>query len=97
MAHRIFALDINGTPTLCFNAADAYEATGICSLDEFRADLMTLSSGGKAICDEVAVLAVRLANEQEITAFRKAATQETASDPVFVFLIATDGVAILDH
>lgn len=92
MAPRIFALDINGTPTLCFSAADAHEAIGICSLAEFRADLMTLSSGGKGICDEGAALAVRVASEAEIAVFNLATAQAGAEDgPVFSFLVAIDG------
>jgi hypothetical protein len=90
MAPRIFALDINGTPTLCFSATDAHEAIGICGLAEFRADLMTLSSGGKAICDEGAALAVRIASEAEIAVFDRAKTTE-ADAPVFAFLITVDG------
>ena len=92
MAPRIFALDINGRPTLCFSAADAHEAIGICGLAEFRADLMTLSSGGRAICDEGAVLAVRVANDAEIAVFKKAAAQAAEADgPLFTFLITIDG------
>ena len=92
MAPRIFALDINGTPTLCFSATDAHEAIGICGLAEFRADLMTLSSGEKAICDEGSVLAVRVANDEEIVVFEKAAAQAAEADgPLFTFLITIDG------
>lgn len=92
MTQRIFALDINGTPTLCFNATDANEAIGICSLDEFRADLMALSSGGVAICDAVSVFAVRAASEEEIVVFDRATANEPADGaPVFAFLVGVDG------
>ncbi len=92
MAQRIFTLDLGGKPALCFNAADATEAIGICSLDELRADLMTLSSGGKAICDAATVFSVRTANAEEIAIFDKAAAAAPAADgPLFTFLIAIDG------
>ena len=91
MAHRIFALDINGTPTLCFSAADAHEAIGICSLAEFRADLMALSSGGRAICDDGAVLAVRVASDAEMAVFERAAALAGETDGLsFTFLIAIE-------
>jgi hypothetical protein len=92
MAPRIFALDINGTPTLCFSATDAHEAIGICGLAEFRADLMTLSSGGKTICEDGSALAVRTASVDECAAFERASAQATAMDgPLFTFLVAIDG------
>ncbi|MDB5654521.1 MAG: hypothetical protein JWQ94_2134 [Tardiphaga sp.] len=96
MAQRIFTLDISGKPTLCFNAASPGEAIGICSLDEFRADMMTLSSDGHAICDDAAVLAVRNASAEEIVVFESATAQAPATDgPVFVFLIAIDGQQVI--
>lgn len=95
MAPRIFALDINGTPTLCFSATDAHEAIGMCSLAEFRADLMTLSSGGKAICEDGSVLAVRAASDEESAVFGRAAVQAGAADgPLFSFLVTIDEHAI---
>ncbi len=91
MSYRVFTLDIAGRPTLCFNATDAHEAIGICSLDEFRADLMTLSSGGHALCHEASVFALRVASDEESAVFGRAAGENTADGPVFTFLIAIDG------
>jgi hypothetical protein len=95
MSHRIFTLDIAGRPTLCFNAMDAHEAIGICSLDEFRADLMTLSSAGDALCHAASVFAVRIASDEECAVFGRAAGQNTADGPVFTFLVAIDGQGIV--
>ena len=96
MTARIFAIDINGRPTLCFNATDASEAIGICSLDEFRADLMALSSDGVAICDAASVFAVRAASEEEIAVFDRAMAKEPAGDgPAFVFLVGVDGQKVV--
>jgi hypothetical protein len=96
MIPRIFALDINGRSTLCFNATDAAEAIGICSLDEFRADLMALSSGGVAICDAAAVFAVRAASDEEIVVFDRATANEPADGaPVFAFLVGVDGQKVV--
>ena len=96
MTQRIFTLDINGTPTLCFNAADASEAIGICSLEEFRADLMALSSAGHAICDAAAVLSVRTASDDEIAVFDHATAKQPADGaPVFAFLVGVDGQRVI--
>ena len=92
MPQRIFTLDISGLPTLCFNAANADEAIGICSLDEFRADLMALSSGGGPLCHAASVFAVRIADDEEVAAFGRAAARAPAADgPLVAFLVAIDG------
>ena len=96
MAQRVFTLDINGMASVCFNAADAGEAIGLCSLDEVRADLAALTSGGKALCSATSVLSVRTAGVEEIAAFHLATAHTPPADgPVFAFLVAIDGQQVI--
>ncbi len=43
---QIFTLEVDGTPTLVFEATDHDEALQICADADFRSDLATLTSGG---------------------------------------------------
>ena len=93
---RIFTLEIDGRPTLAFEATGLPEANEICSDDSFRSDLHALTSNGVAICAEGATLAPRPAAQEEIAAFRRAVGLAPPSDePTTVFLIKVDGVMVV--
>jgi hypothetical protein len=96
MPQSIFTVDVSGKPTLCFNAADAKEAIGICALKEFRVDLMTFCSQGSAICNRASILNVRPASDRETVTFKNATTHACLLDgPVFMFLVAIDGEVMI--
>jgi hypothetical protein len=92
----IFTLEIDGRPTLVFEATGLAEAREICVDADFRSDLRALTSEGVAICAEGAMLAPRLAVQNEIAAFQRAVGLAPASDePTMAFLIKVDGVMVI--
>jgi hypothetical protein len=89
---QIFTLEINGRPTLVFEAMGLAEASEIC-LD---ADLRELTSDGIPICAEDTTLSPRPATQEEIAAFKHAVELAPASDePTMAFLIKIDGVMVV--
>jgi hypothetical protein len=93
---QIFTLEINGRPTLVFEAVGPAEASEICSDADLMSDLSALTSDGIPICAENATLAPRLAMQEEIAAFRHAVERAPASDePTMAFLIKIDGVVVV--
>ena len=65
---QIFTLEINGRPTLVFEAIGLAEASEICSDADLRSDLGALTSDGISICADNATLAPRPAVPEEIRA-----------------------------
>jgi hypothetical protein len=93
---RIFTLEIDGRPTLVFEATGLTEANEICVDTDFRSDLRALTSEGVAICAEGATLVPRPAAQAEIAAFQRAVGLAPPSDePTTVFLIKVDGVMVV--
>jgi len=93
---RTYALEIDGRPTLAFEATSISEAQAICSDLDFRLDLATLTSGGIPILSLTAKLAPRPATEQEAAAFKRAVDLAPPSDePTIAFLIEVDGVRVI--
>jgi hypothetical protein len=93
---RIFTLEIDGRPTLAFEASGLAEANEICADADFRSDLRALTSNGVAICAEGAALTPRAALQDEIAAFQRAVGLAPPSDqPTTVFLIKVDGVMVV--
>src|SRR3982074_1964254 len=70
MNHRlslsIFAIEVDGKPTLAFEAKRYSEAEAICGDDELRAKLRLLKSGGVPLCGDNALLAVRPADAEKM-------------------------------
>lgn len=94
-ATSIFTVEIDGKPTLVFDATSDAEAAGICALPEFRADLTEVTSNGAALCSAASVLTVRRAHAPETVAFREAVAKAEPSDgPTMAFLIPIDGVVV---
>jgi hypothetical protein len=93
---RIFTLEINGTPTLVFEAMGFAEACEVCLGAELRLDLSALTSDGVAIYEEGATLAPRPAVQAEIAAFERAVELAPTSDePTMAFLIKIDGMVVV--
>ncbi|MDB5605979.1 MAG: hypothetical protein JWP25_2879 [Bradyrhizobium sp.] len=93
---QIFTLEINGRPTLTFEAMGLAEACEICFDAHLRSDLGALTSGGTLICAENATLAPRPAVQEEIAAFQRAVALAPISDePTMAFLIKIDGVIVV--
>jgi hypothetical protein len=93
---RTYTLEIDGRPTLAFEATSISEVQAVCSDPDFQLDLATLTSGGIPILSSTAKLEPRLATEQEATAFKRAVDLARSSDqPTIAFLIEVDGVRVI--
>jgi hypothetical protein len=93
---QVFALEVNGKPTLVFEATGIAEAREICLDADLRLDLSALTSDGIPICAEGATLASRPAVQAEIAAFNRAVELAPTSDqPTMAFLVKIDGVLVV--
>lgn len=91
----IFTIEINGNPTLAFEAKSMTEARGLCKEQWLLDDLGALSAGGSALCGHGAKLAVRRATEHETQVYREAERSVPASDDLMLaYLVELDGI---DH
>jgi len=93
---QIFTLEINGRPTLVFEAMGRAEACEICLDADLRSDLRALTSDKIPICANDATLSPRPATQEEIAAFKHAIKLAPTSDePTMAFLIKIDGVMVI--
>jgi len=93
---RVFTLEINGRPTLAFEAQGTAEAREICLDADLRIDLSALTSDGVPICTEDAKLATRPALQTEIAAFKRAVKlAPKTGEPTMAFLMKIDGVLVV--
>jgi hypothetical protein len=91
----VFTIEIDGNPTLAFEAKNMTEARGLCKEQWLLEDLGALSSGGSALCGVGAKLAVRRATEGESHVYWEAERSVPASDDlVLAYLVELDG---FDH
>jgi hypothetical protein len=94
---QVFTLDINGKPTLVFEASGFAEASEICLDVELKSDMCALTSDGAAICTKDSILNPRSASPSEIAVFQRAVSLAPTSDePTMAFLIKIDGVIVID-
>lgn len=92
----VFVLDIDGRPTLAFEAIDLAEAQEICRDPDLMADLTALKSSGVPVCAPESALATRPATQDETSAFNRAVELAPASEqPTMTFLIKVDGVMVV--
>ena len=90
----IFTIDVDGRPTVSFEARQLREASELCKEEWFRSDLNALTSNGEPVCRIGAKLKARIANEAERVKYREAAQEVGASDGiVMVYLVELDVVA----
>jgi hypothetical protein len=88
---RVFTLEVDGRPTLAFEARRTSEAQEICKESWLRGDLIVLSSGGVPLCSDRSKFTVRLATADETVAYEQAATVAKPSDDlVLAYLIELD-------
>jgi hypothetical protein len=93
----VFTMEIDGKPTLAFEAKNLREASELCKEDWLRADLSVLKSNGVPLCGPHAKLRVRLANGKEIQIYRDAERDVQASDDlVLTYLLESDGLGPSD-
>jgi hypothetical protein len=88
----VFTIEVDGKPTVTFEARQLREAAELCQEDWLRADLNTLSSNGVPLCGIGSKLRARMANELERTVYQKAAQQVAPTDDVLLaYLVELDG------
>ena len=89
---RVFTLEVDGRPTLAFEASRTREAQQLCNESWLRDDLISLKSRGVPLCTANAKLSVRPATAEEATAFGEAAeVARPSGDMVLVYLVELDG------
>ena len=88
----VFAMDIDGRPTLAFEAKNVREASELCKEGWLRADLSTLTSNGIPLCTAASKLTVRRATETETQVYRDADREAQAADDLLLaYLVELDG------
>ncbi len=89
---RVFTLEVDGRPTLAFEAGGTREAQQICKEKWLRDDLTVLRSGGVPLYTTQSKLSVRPATaEEEAIFFVQSAKLTKPSDEIFLgYLIQPD-------
>jgi hypothetical protein len=80
MVSQVFALEVDGKPTLAFEAQNMTQARELCKERWLRADLSWQKSNRTALCDAGSKLSVRRASVEEATLFGQAAASAKPSD-----------------
>jgi hypothetical protein len=89
---RIFTLEVDGRPTLAFEASGAKEARQLCQEPWLHNDLSILTSGGVRLRTAESELAVRPASPDEATVFALVADRMKPSDDMtLAYLVDLDG------
>ncbi|KRR14827.1 hypothetical protein CQ12_28585 [Bradyrhizobium jicamae] len=92
----IFVLEIEGRPTLAFEARDRTEALQIGRDAGLRMNLMEFTSKGVSICSSESTFNIRLARQTEIEVFKNAIEVAPKCDqPTMTFLIGIDGLVVV--
>ena len=88
----IFTIEVDGKPTIAFEAKRYSEAEAICRDEGLRAKLSLLKSGEVPVCGDNAILDVRLAHPDEAVLFKEAAgASESTDDLMLTYLVELDG------
>jgi hypothetical protein len=92
---RVFTLEVDGRPTLSFEASNTRQAMEIRKEPWLRDDLCSLKSNGIPLCSAASKLSVRLANAEEAIVFSQAANQTKPSDEILLaYLVELDGASL---
>jgi hypothetical protein len=95
-ATRIFAIEINGTAILAFEAATMREAMELCRETWLRDELQQLTSNDAPVWDSKAPIRARTASFEEAEIFRRAVKDDSTDDLPMVYLIALDRASTPD-
>ena len=93
LSNAIFTLDIDGRPTLAFEAKNLRESQQLCHESWLRQDIADLTSNGSPLWDGKARLRARRSTEDEIAIYREAAREaaQPQGDLLLAFLVELDG------
>jgi hypothetical protein len=84
LSFSIFTIELDGKPTLAFDAKRYSEAEAICGDEGLRAKLSLLKSGDVPLCGDNAILDVRLAHPDEAALYRQAAGASQSTDDLML-------------
>jgi hypothetical protein len=88
---RVFTLEVDGRPTLAFEASGTRDAQQICKESWLVDDLTVLRSAGVPLYTTLSKLAVRVATAEEELIFGQAADVAKPSDDMLLaFLVELD-------
>ena len=89
---RVFALEVDGKPTLAFEARNSQQAQELCKESWLRDDLASLKSGGVPLYTAQSKLSVRPAAAEEAAIFSQASdAAKPCDDMVLAYLVELDG------
>jgi hypothetical protein len=90
---RVFALLVDGRPTLSFEASSVRQAMESRKEPWLRDDLTSQTSNGIPLCSAKSKVSVRPANVEEAIMFKQAASVAKPSDEILLaYLVELDGV-----
>jgi hypothetical protein len=91
-ARSIWTLEIDGKPTLAFEARKYREADEICHQEWLRVELGQQKINDVPLCGADSDLRIRLARPDEMVLYRQAAEADKSSNDKLVYLIELDVV-----
>ena len=91
-ARSIWTLEIDGKPTLAFEAKKYREADEICHQEWLRVELGQQKMNDVPLCHADSDLRIRLARPDEMVLYRQAAEADKSSNDKLVYLIELDVV-----
>jgi hypothetical protein len=83
----VFTIEVDRRPVLVFESRKHAEAEEICADEKMRAKLSSLTSGGKSLCDDFAILRVRLARSDEKVLYRDQASMRSNDGGLVAFYL----------
>jgi hypothetical protein len=86
----IFTVEVDRKPVIAFRCRTYSEAETIGFDDRLRTKLTTVKSGGVPLCDDLAILRVRLANPDERNHYETAVSR--SENVTIVYLVDLDEV-----
>ena len=93
----IWTLEVDGKPTLAFEAKKYREANELCRQEWLRVELGLQKLNDVPLCRADSRLRIRLARPAEMNLFRQAAEANDSSDDKLVYLIELDDVGPSDE
>jgi hypothetical protein len=93
MVTLVFALDVDGRPTLAFEANGRREARELCKEEWLRADLSLQTSNGSRLCGPDSKISVRRATADEVAKFNQSAEIAKPTDELLLaYLVELDAL-----
>jgi hypothetical protein len=87
----VFTIEIDWKPVVAFACRKQTEAEAICADERIRAKLCSERSGGKPLCDDLAILRVRLAHPDERAMYKEqVASQLNDTALTMTYLVELD-------